>query len=561
MPHHESHQRRGLSLHPAGRARARADTTEHDVEVTGGTIRGVREGDLLAWRGIPFAAPPVGPLRLRAPAPVIVWAGIRDASGFGPMAPQPGWVRLGAAAVTQHGDEDCLTVNVHAPADRTAGALPVMVFIHGGGYYRGSSRDFAGDGEGFVRSGRVVYVSFNYRLGPLGYLDFTRYSSAERPIEGNLGLRDQVAALGWVQQNISAFGGDPARVTVFGESAGGNAVTTLLAVPAARGLFHGAIAQSAPANAVYPAELAARWAAEFVALVRDGSQRGRPGPATLSSPSPDAAGERAIDRVLDASLPELLVAAHQLQERTPEAYPGAFCFAPVVDGDFLPERPIAAIRGGRAARVPLIIGTNEHEGRIFRGELDILPASTVRMKAVFERAPAATRGPMRDAYPGLPRRRAAADFGGDYGFWYPTTRVADFHSCFAPVHAYRFDVTPRLLHMVGLDATHGVEMFTLFDSLDAPLARTITSLGGRASYVGAGQRMRHQWLRFAETGTTYAFWPAYTERSRATLIIDDNDRIQVDPHRDRRIAWSGFLPRLGDPPTAIGRPDGTTRPA
>ena len=147
--------------------------------------------------------------------------------------------------------------------------LPVMVFIHGGGYSSGSSRDFSGQGEGFVRSGRVVYVSFNYRLGALGYLDFTRYSSGLRPFESNLGLRDQVALLGWVRENIGAFGGDAARVTVFGESAGGNAVTTLMATPSARGLFAGAIAQSPPPDAVYPPELTARWAAEYIAILRD----------------------------------------------------------------------------------------------------------------------------------------------------------------------------------------------------------------------------------------------------------------------------------------------------
>ena len=144
-----------------------------------------------------------------------------------------------------------------------------MVFIHGGGYSSGSSRDFSGQGEGFVRSGRVVYVSFNYRLGALGYLDFTRYSSGLRLFESNLGLRDQVALLGWVRENIAAFGGDAGRVTVFGESAGGNAVTTLMATPSARGLFAGAIAQSPPPDAVYPRELTARWAAEYIAILRD----------------------------------------------------------------------------------------------------------------------------------------------------------------------------------------------------------------------------------------------------------------------------------------------------
>ncbi|WP_417220979.1 carboxylesterase/lipase family protein [Arthrobacter sp.] len=537
MPDQEHHHRRtpgrDAGIQAAGKPVERAEPGL-DVMVTGGTVRGVREGGLLAWRGMPYAAPPIGRLRLRAPEAVKPWQGVRDASGFGPMAPQPSRARIGRATAPPPGDEDCLSINVHAPAVRHDERLPVMVYIHGGGYYRGSSQDFSGEGEGFVRTGRVVFVSFNYRLGPLGYLDFTRYSSALRPIEGNLGLRDQVAALMWVRDNIAAFGGDPDRVTVFGESAGANAVTTLLAVPAARGLFHRAIAQSAPANAVYPADLAARWAREFMDLLG-----GAPGP----------------DRLFEATVAELLTAANELQERTPEAYPGAFCFAPVVDGGLVPEAPIRAIRAGWAARVPLIIGTNEREGTIFRGRMDILPESSTRIRAIFERAPADTRRIMRDAYPGLPRWRSAADFGGDYGFWYPTTRVADFHSAFAPVYAYRFDLAPRLLRMVGLDATHGVEMFTLFDSVDEPLARTFTSLGGRASYIQAGVRMRRRWLRFAETGGTHASWPAYTQKTRATLIIDDHDRVQADPHHDRRRAWDGFLPELGGRPGPPSRPE------
>ncbi len=142
--------------------------------------------------------------------------------------------------------EDCLTLNVIAPITGSAVPRPVMVYIHGGAYAFGSSREMPDQGEGLVHDGGIVFVNLNYRLGALGYLDFSRYSTPERPVESNLGLRDQLAALEWVRDNIAAFGGDPDNVTLFGESAGGNAVTTMMAVPAARGLFARAIAESSP---------------------------------------------------------------------------------------------------------------------------------------------------------------------------------------------------------------------------------------------------------------------------------------------------------------------------
>ncbi|MGI9822811.1 carboxylesterase/lipase family protein [Agromyces sp. Marseille-Q5079] len=509
-----------------------------EVRVTGGVVRGVHEGATLAWRGMPYAAAPTGARRFRAPAPVSPWAGIREASEFGAMAPQARGVRLvrpGAALAPA--DEDCLSVNVVGP-EREVGAppLPVMVFVHGGGYSVGSSRDFSGHGEGFVRSGRVVYVSFNYRLGALGYLDFTRYGSDRRPFESNLGLRDQVAALRWVRANIAAFGGDPSRVTIFGESAGGNAITTLMTVPSARGLFAGAIAQSPPPDAVYPRELAARWAAEYLALLLEIVRAAAPDRVAASEPP---------DRLLaDAATDDLVAAAVALQVRTPEVYPGAFCFAPVVDGEVVPERPFVAFREGRAHRVPLIIGTNDREGSIFRGRVDILPRTPSRIADLFARAPGHARQPMRDAYPDLPARRSAADFGGDYGFWFPSTRVADAGSRWAPVWSYRFDFAPRLLKLVGLDATHGVEMFALFDRTDVPMARVITSLGGYEEYAAAGERMRLLWLHFAEHSDPGPAWPRYDERTRSTLVIDAADRIESDPRRARRRAWDAFSPAL-----------------
>ncbi|MEF2977576.1 carboxylesterase/lipase family protein [Subtercola sp. YIM 133946] len=512
-----------------------------EIEVEGGIVRGVREGATTVWRGIPYAAPPVGPLRFRAPQPVVPWAGIRDAAEFGPVATQAYRGQFAGVGPGIPSGEDCLTLNVIIPSAGSPGApdarelLPVMVFIHGGGYAAGSSRDFSGQGEGFVRTGSAVYVSFNYRLGALGYLDLSRYSSPERPIDGNLGLRDQVAALGWVQRNIERFGGDPANVTLFGESAGGNAVTTLMATPSAGGLFARAIAQSSPPSSVYPRDLADAWAEQFVTIVRD---RFHP---ELSPRTPLAPAVAA--HVLDqTSAADLVTASLTLQLHTPDDFPGTFCLAPVVDGDIVPEHPLAAFRDGTAHRVPLIIGTNNREGTLFRGRIDILPRSPRRIRALFERAPRAARTLMQYAYPGLPSRRSAADFGGDYAFWYPSTKVADFHSRFAPVYAYRFDVAPRLLRLVGLDATHGVEMYALFDQADVSLGRVMTALGGREPFSAAGERMRDNWLRFAGRRELADGWPLYTEQRRLTNIIGDTDHVESDPRRQRRLAWDAFLP-------------------
>jgi len=504
------------------------------VRVNGGAVRGISSGGILTWRGIPYAAAPVGQLRLRAPQPVQPWPGTRDASRFGPVAPQDRGTQFKGVDRRTRMGEDCLSVNVQRPADasQTAG-LPVMVFIHGGGYSAGSSQDFSGRGETFVRTGKVVYVSFNYRLGALGYLDFSRFGTRSRPFESNLGLRDQVAALAWVQDNIRAFGGDPENVTVFGESAGGNAVITLLATPAAHGLFARAIAQSPPSNAAYPPLLAGRWAAEFVEELR----RSRP-------PEPAGGRRPAAELLTAAPWPALVRAALVLQRRTPDVDPGTFCMAPVVDGDFLPERPLDAFRHGRAHPVPLIIGTNDREGSIFRGRVDILPRSTLRIQSLFDSAPPQSHSGMRSVYSALPAAHAELDFGGDYAFWYPSVQVAELHSRAAPVYLYRFDLAPRLLRLLGIDATHGLELLALFPHGTERRMRTLTALGGRASFRSTGERMRAHWLRFATEGTAGPDWPVYTEERRLTLIFDSSDRVESDPRGERRMAWLQFLPEL-----------------
>jgi para-nitrobenzyl esterase len=507
------------------------------VAVTGGLVRGVerRRRGLLHWRGIPFAAAPVGSLRFRAPRPVVPWKGVRDAAEFGAISMQSRNGNFIGASRSATMSEDCLTINVLRPATDAAG-LPVMVFIHGGAYSVGSSAEYPRNGEALVREGGVVYVSFNYRLGALGYLDLTRFSTAERPLESNLGLRDQVAALEWVRENIAAFGGDPANVTLFGESAGGNAVTTLMATPAARGLFARAIAQSSPANAIYLPEMTAVWAEEFVELLTESIDTDG-----VESTSDDIAGQV----LADAAATELVEAAVTLTLKTPDAHPGTIVLSPVIDGDFLPERPLDAFKEGRAAPVPLIIGTNDREGSLFTGRLDILATTPKRIRAIFSRTKKGARKAIKAEYPGLPAKRPAADFGGDYAFWYPTVKVAERHARYQPVHFYRFDIAPRLVRLAGFDATHGLELFAVFDRMNGWFGRTMTSLGGRRAFLAASKRMRAHWLAFARDGRVdESEWPRYDEDERLTLIIDETDRVESDPRGSRRLAWQAFVPHV-----------------
>jgi para-nitrobenzyl esterase len=508
-----------------------AETGALSVRVEGGEVRGVLRRGLRMWRGIPYAEAPVGELRFRAPRPVIPWSGVRDATEFGPVAPQDRKGQFTGPAAGIPMSEDCLTINVISPPG--AEALPVMVWIHGGAYSVGSSRELRTQGEALARGG-VIFVNFNYRLGALGYLDFRQFSTSRRRFESNVGLRDQLAALRWVRDNISAFGGDPERVTLFGESAGANAVTTLMTVPSARGLFARAIAESPPPDAIYTRPLTSQWADQFVELLSEAVDN-----QSTDSSSREDAGEL----LASASVDDLVTAATRMQLLTPDQYPGTIALCPVIDGDLLPERPLSAFAEGRAHPVPLIIGTNAREGSLFRGRLDILATTPPRIRAIFARTRKKSRKALKAQYPGLPARRPAADFGGDYAFWYPSVKVAERHSRFAPVHFYRFDIAPRLVRLAGFDATHGLEMYALFDMMNSRFGRTLTLLGGRRAFLRAGERMRGHWLAFAR-GEAMPDWPKYTKGKRRTLIIDTVDRIEEDPRSERRIAWQAFVPHV-----------------
>ena len=505
-----------------GTATTSAGTTSAGtlVRTAEGLVRGRRRGDLLAWRGIPFAAPPVGPLRLRAPQPVTPWDGELDATSFGDAPYQPRKFTMVGPGRYHPSSENALMLNVLARPG-TVGSRPVVVFVYGGAYTLGMSATPIYGGESMVRREDVVYVSINYRVGSLGYLDFTRFSRPDRPFDSNLGLRDQVAALEWVQRNIASFGGDPGNVTVFGESAGASAVVTLMSTPAARGLFARGIAQSPAAGLVTTEERAAQWASEFVSLLDTAESD----PAT------------ALDRAAPAALAK---AGNRLGAKTLRETPGLFPFVAVVDGDYLPQTPIDAFADGNAHRIPLVIGTNRDEGTLFPKFLDALPTSRERIEKMFALTDPEAGRRILATYPGYPAEEAAIRFGGDLTFWWPSVELASSHSRFAPTYAYRFDYSPRLLQRAGLGATHALELFAVFGLADSVPGRGLTALGGRSGLRSVSDTVQRQWLTFARDGAPTASWPRYDIDERATLVFDEVTTVEHDPAAERRRAWSGY---------------------
>ena len=286
---------------------------------------------------------------------------------------------------------------------------------------------------------------------------------------------------------------------------------------------------------MYLPETAARWAGEYVQLlsrVVDDDD--------LESESPEYAAA-----MLCAADPIVLAeATTALTMRTPDENPGTISLAPVIDGDFLPHRPLDAYRDGLAHRVPLIIGTNDREGSLFEGRIDILPTTKPRIRAIFANTRKKSRKAIKRQYPGLPERRPAADFSGDFTFWFPTVKVAERHSRYAPVYFYRFDAATRTARLLGLDATHGLELFALFEKFDTPVGVGLTVLGGRRMFRAVGRRMQRHWTEFAASGAPLPEWPRYEELGRRTLVFDRRDHVELDPRREKRLAWQEFVPHV-----------------
>jgi para-nitrobenzyl esterase len=457
------------------------------VKVQGGWVQGMAQSGLTVYRGIPFAAPPVGPLRWRAPQPPASWSGIRHADHYAPSCMQP----TGApGAPSLQVSEDCLYLNVWTPAGSPQAALPVMVWIYGGAYVAGSTSLPLFSGEQLAHRG-VVVVSIAYRVGPMGFLALPALSAASaHHVSGNYGLLDQIAGLRWVKHNIAAFGGDPRRVTIFGESAGGISVSILAASPLASGLFQGAISESGGSFGPTRTPPAERWGTAFEKQLGARSlAQLRTLPATAIQDAPVPHGQ----------------------------------FWPVLDGWVIRGDAYTRYEEGRFNDTPILVGTNSDEGALFGTP----PSRSAYARGVRERfGPFARR--ILERYPATAAqwRQSSMDLMRDAAFAWHTWVWARLQSRAgkSPAYLYYFNrVPPRPADSPWKGATgavHSEEIVYVFQHLNQ-----YPSLPWSAADRTISADMADYWTNFAKRGNPSGpglpYWPTFTESKPAVMHFTD----------------------------------------
>jgi para-nitrobenzyl esterase len=513
------------------------------VTVAGGRVRGVWRGDLWTFSGIPYAQSPEGELRWRPPQPPLPWTGVRDASSFGPIAPQ----RVAQTGITSPADpasdavqsEDCLTLNVwtpELPEDATTEpgrGRPVMVWIHGGGYTSGSGSVFLYRGDHLVRNGDVVVVTINYRLGALGFLGHRGLEDPDGFL-GNWGLHDQVAALRWVATHIAQFGGDPGRVTVFGESAGGFSVSALMGTPSAVGLFRRAAVQSGGVH-VHSVAQAERAAERLVATL----------------------GVAGCRRDILAGVPSsaLVAATDEMGKGRPDPGLISLPFLPVVDGVFLPQDPLRAVASGMAAEVDLLIGTNRDELTLFslgNPELMALDEAGI-LRWAADAAPDVPTAELMEGYKeartvrseGTDPHALMVAMGSDGVFRWPSLQLAAAQGAQgASTYVYLFDwESPAFGGVLG--ASHALELPFVFGVVHVPVVEIFTGSG--ADVEALSTQMQKAWLAFARTGDpSHAGlggpWPPWDPQKRTTMVFGRHTGATDAPRNAELFAWERYRP-------------------
>ncbi|WP_265562746.1 carboxylesterase/lipase family protein [Streptomyces hygroscopicus] len=483
-----------------------ADASDPVVRTPYGSVRGRYERGVAVFRGIPFAAPPFGPHRFRPPVPPEPWAGVRDAGAFGPTPPKPPYSEAFARYLSDPviAGDDCLNLNVWTPELGPGARLPVMVWIHGGALTRGSSAVPVYDGSAFARDG-VVLVSFNYRLGVEGYGLFP-----DTP--PNPGLHDQLAALEWVHRAVAAFGGDPDRVTVFGESAGAISIGALLASPRTRGLFHRAVMQSGPPESTD----------------RDKVRRLVRRMATRLKVPATAAAFAAVDR-------GLLAETQAEAGRRASPILGGPAFGIVVDGDLVPRDPLEALLDGAARDVPLLMGWTSEEYRLWLVPTGLVERidrlGAVALAGAMARChcgPEVPRG-YRTAHPDAPVSDLVGQMVTDHLLRYPLQRLADSRSGHAPSYVYEFAWRSGL---PGLGACHALELGFVFDSADTPES---AKLAGPDAPRELAHEMHTAWVRFAADGDPG--WPAWDSTHPVRVFGADGAPVVRGPRDTEMVLW------------------------
>ena len=498
------------------------------VRTAAGLVRGAPGAlpGVTVFRGVPYAAPPIGPQRLRPPRPPPPWDGVRDGGAPGAVAPQrPGPLERTFGGYGPMG-EDCLTVNVWTMAlDARSGepaapdaTRPVLVWIHGGAFTTGTGAISWYDGSRLAARGDVVVVTFNYRLGALGFLHLGDLGGEGWAGSGNAGLLDQITALRWVRRNIAAFGGDPDRVTVFGESAGAFSIACLLAMPEAAGLFRRAILQSGGGTFVQDRETATALAVDVL--------------DELGVPHGDLArlAEVPVGAVLDAQ-----TAAGGRRGGV------GLAFMPVVDGATLPAHPERALAQGSSAGVDVLTGTNRDEMRLFSAvapdafavdDDDGVRRKVAAIPDVGPQAAASLVAAYRRHWPDLSPTDLHVAIHTDHAFRRPAQRLAALQAEHARAWSYWFTwASPIFGGWLG--SFHGLEIPFVFDNLDTPKVELMTGGGDLQALADA---MAHAWLGFAGHGDPG--WPAFEPTGqRITMRFDLPSEVVADPDADLRRAW------------------------
>lgn len=496
------------------------------VDTPSGRLAGREADGVRAFLGVPYARPPVGPLRFAAPEPAPPWSGTRDATAFGASAPQAPMVLPLPGMDVGRMDEDCLHLNVYAPAGG-APRKPVLVWIHGGGFVIGSGSQEVYDGARLARRGDAVVVTVNYRLGALGFLHLADVCPGLEGAVSNPGLRDQVAALEWVRGHIGAFGGDPENVTLFGESAGGMSVATLLAMPSARGLFQRAVPQSGACHHFHAPETATRVAEALLEAL--GIERRDAARALRELPA---------QKLVEAQTQTTLALGTTI---------GLLPLQPVVDGDSLPAPALQEVRSGSAAGVALLTGTTRDEWKLFTlMDPSLRSLDEVSLLARLGRdVPEVDAATLYATYRDARRRRGEphapielyAAIHTDRSFWVPAVRLAEAQAAHEPrTFVYRVDQESPMLGG-ALGACHAVELPFVFGTHELPGGDQFAGRGPQVEALSA--RMMDAWLAFARTGDPG--WPAYEVARRTTQLFGPSCGVEDDPHAEERRLWEGRL--------------------